>query len=79
MSASDSIDLDRLREWVGRRATVHEMVHASPARALATVRSVELKIGQSGPLVFVTVGHEFEGLLGMQASAAFQPQPKDIE
>jgi len=49
------------RMWASGEMVVHAPLRLGrPARKTSTVESVELKQGQAGALVFVTVGHEFE-------------------
>jgi len=47
------------RMWAaGRLNVLTPLVIGRSARKISTVRAVDLKEGKSGPLVFVTVGHE---------------------
>jgi 3-methylfumaryl-CoA hydratase len=49
------------RMWAAGELTVHEPLRLGrTARKTSTVRSVELKQGKAGALVFVTVAHELE-------------------
>lgn len=49
------------RMWAAGELTVHEPLRLGRmARKTSTVRSVELKQGKAGALVFVTVAHELE-------------------
>ncbi|MFV0278018.1 MAG: acyl-CoA dehydrogenase [Parahaliea sp.] len=49
----------RRRMWAGGKITVHRPLHLGGAASRRSmIRAVELKHGNSGALVFITVGHE---------------------
>jgi 3-methylfumaryl-CoA hydratase len=75
------------RMWAaGKLQSLTPLVIGRPAIKVSTVRNVELKQGKAGPLVFVTVAHEFsqegrtclieeQSLVYREASTAFAPLP----
>lgn len=58
------VPLER-RMWAGSRLEFHRALRiGETARRVSTIRSVTVKEGRSGPLVFVTVRHEIAGEAG---------------
>jgi len=51
---------DRNRMWAGGRLTFHQALRAGiPARRESTILGVQEKVGKTGKLLFVTVGHQY--------------------
>lgn len=47
------------RMWAaGKQQRLSDIIIGEPAKRISTIKSVELKTGSTGQLVFVTVGHE---------------------
>ncbi|MDE2596500.1 MAG: MaoC family dehydratase N-terminal domain-containing protein [Sphingomonadales bacterium] len=57
------------RMWAGGRLTFHQpLLLGETVTRTSTIRKVETKVGKSGTLVFVTVGHELAGAHGLAVS-----------
>ena len=54
------------RMWAGSRLSFHApLIVGETIRRVSTIRKVETKTGRTGTLVFVTVGHETSGAMGL--------------